>query len=151
MTTGKGKMSQHTPWKHRGEAEVWLHSFSALDLDELSASRPGHFAPTERTAVSPTASLNVLEKKKSLLLQPGIEPRIGQSVVYSLYSLSYRRSVKRLNSYIFTNNLSAMWIRRQHKVLENNGRSNAIAQLWKSTLKRSETEKRSGRDNSLEA
>jgi hypothetical protein len=53
----------------------------ALDGDEWLATRPGHFTPVEKDpgtcwvggCVGPRASLDAVEKKKSLM--PGIEPR----------------------------------------------------------------------------
>jgi hypothetical protein len=74
---------------------------TVLDGGELSASRPGHFAPRERAHgthwiggwVGPGAGLDAVEKRKMLPL-PGTEP--GRPIRNpSLHRLSYPDSYHR--------------------------------------------------------
>jgi hypothetical protein len=46
-------LTMHSATQMCGEVEIQLHAFftSALDIDELSASRPGCFTPEQRTLV----------------------------------------------------------------------------------------------------
>jgi hypothetical protein len=83
--------------RHTGE---WRYSSTIFDLRnrwELSASRPGRFTPGEIAPgthltggwVVPRASLEIVEKRKNLLL-PGIE---SQPASPSIYRLSYPGSI----------------------------------------------------------
>jgi hypothetical protein len=147
-------VSNISKWRHARTFEsdfrfsLWRHLFTAIPAVLKRNQRryhvkKEHLECIEQDSRWAQSQSECFEEREYLLLQPGIEPRV---VLWWRCWLGWHRPAKWPKLYVFTNNLEATPMRRQHQIIQNNGSSNSNVQMWESTLKWSEAEKGSGRD-----